>query len=123
MASKQIKIGSNSGKLKKFIIASMKDKLHHTKGTAKELKRIESLINEHSVEMKNKKDTKAKDRKVSFFSSVPDRRLKSLAKNGRDYSKPTLNELIEEARRSNGKEKPKAWMKIVSVPMGGMNKK
>ena len=36
MASKQIKIGSNSGKLKKFFIASMKDKLHHTKGTAKE---------------------------------------------------------------------------------------
>lgn len=119
MASKQIKIGSNSGKLKKFIIASMKDKLHHTKGTAKELKRIESLINEQSVEMKN---TKTKDRKVSFYSSVPDRRLKSLVKNGRDYSKPTLNELVEEARRSNGKEKPKAWMKIVSVPMGGMKK-
>ena len=116
-------MGSNSGKLKKFIIASMKDKLYHTKGTAKELKRIESLINEHSVEMKNKKDTKTKDRKVSFYSSVPDRRLKSLAKNGRDYSKPTLNELIEEARRSNGKEKPKTWMKIVSVPMSGMSKK
>jgi len=122
MVSKQAKIGSNSGKLKKFIIASMKDKLHHTKGTEKELKRIKSLINEYSEEIKNKK-TKTMDRKVSFYSSVPVRRLKSLAKNGRDYSKPTLNELVEEARRSNGKEKPKAWMRIVSVPMGGMNKK
>ena len=61
--------------------------------------------------------------KKTFYSSVPVRRLKNLAKNGRDYSKPTLNELVEEARRSNGKEKPKAWMRIVSVPMGGMNKK
>lgn len=122
MVSKQLKIGSNSGKLKKFIIASMKDKLHHTKGTAKELKRLKSLIDEHSEEMKNKKSTKTMDRKVSFYSSVPDRRLKSLAKSGRDYSKPTLNELVEEARRSNGKEKPKAWMRIVSVPMGGQNK-
>lgn len=122
MVSKQLKIGSNSGKLKKFIIASMKDQLHHTKGTTKELKRIKSLINEQSEEMKNKRNTKTMERKVSFYSSVPDRRLKSLAKNGRDYSKPTLNELVEEARRSNGKEKPKAWMKIVSVPMGGQNK-
>ena len=51
--------------------------------------------------MKNKKNTKAKDRKVSFYSSVPDRRLKSLVKNGRDYSKPTLNELVEEARQND----------------------
>ena len=61
-------------------------------------------------------------RKRTFYSSVPDRRLKSLVKNGRDYSKPTLNELVEEARRSNGQKKPKAWVKIVSVPMGGLNK-
>ena len=68
MVSKQAKIGSNSGKLKKFIIASMKDKLHHTKGTEKELKRIKSLINEYSEEIKNKKKTKTMDRKVSFYS-------------------------------------------------------
>ncbi len=122
MASKQLKIGSNSGKLKKFIIASMKDQLYHTKGTAKELKRLKSIINEQSEETKNKKNTKTMNRKATFYSSVPDRRLKSLAKNGRDYSKPTLNEIVEEARRSNGKEKPKTWMKIVHVPMGGMSK-
>ena len=60
--------------------------------------------------------------KRTFYSSVPDRKLKGLVKNGRDYSKPTLNELVEEARRSNGQKKPKAWMKIVSVPIGGQKK-
>lgn len=60
--------------------------------------------------------------KKTFYSSVPDRRLKSLVKNGRDYSKPTLNEIIEEARRSNNTKKPQTWMKVVSVPMGGMKK-
>ena len=67
---------------------------------------------------KRKKDMPKK----SFYSTVPDRRLKSLVKNGRDYSKPTLNEIIEEARRSNNTKKPQTWMKIVSVPMGGMKK-
>ena len=62
-------------------------------------------------------------KKVTFYSSVPDRKLKSLVKNGRDYLKPTLNELLEEARRSNGQKKPQSWMKIVRVPMGGLNKK
>ena len=57
--------------------------------------------------------------KKTFYSTVPDRRLKSLVKNGRDYSKPTLNEQIIAARESLGKKKPTAWMKIVSVPMGG----
>lgn len=61
--------------------------------------------------------------KKTFYSTEPDRRLKSLVKNGRDYSKPTLNEIIEEARRSNNTKKPQTWMKIVSVPMGGMNKR
>ena len=44
--------------------------------------------------------------KKTFYSTVPDRRLKSLVKNGRDYSKPTLNEIIEEARRSKGHTVP-----------------
>ena len=61
--------------------------------------------------------------KKTFYSTEPDRRLKSLVKNGRDYSKPTLNEIIEEARRSHNTKKPQTWMKIVSVPMGGMNKR
>ena len=58
-----------------------------------------------------------------FYSTVPSSRLKSLVKNGRDYSKPTLGELLEEARRSNGQKKPQTWTKIVPVPMGGMNKR
>ena len=62
-------------------------------------------------------------RKRTFYSTVSDSKLKSLVKNGRDYSKPTLNEQITAARESLGKKKPQAWMKIVSVPMGGMNKK
>lgn len=62
-------------------------------------------------------------KKINFYSSVPANRLKSLVKNGRDYSKPTLGELVEEARRSNGQKKPQAWTKIVPTPMGGMNKR
>lgn len=52
--------------------------------------------------------------KLTFYSTVPDRRLKSLVKNGRDYSKPTLNEIMEEARRSNNTKKPQPWTRIVS---------
>lgn len=48
--------------------------------------------------------------------------LRNLAKNGRDYSKPTLNEQLTAARESLSRKKPKVWMKIVSVPMGGMKK-
>ena len=62
-------------------------------------------------------------RKKTFYSSVSASKLKSLVKNGRDYSKPTLNEQITAARESLGKKKPKAWLNIVSVPMGGMRKK
>ena len=41
----------------------------------------------------------------------------------RDYSKPALSDLVNEARESNGLKKPRPWIKIISVPMGGMNKK
>ena len=40
----------------------------------------------------------------------------------RDYSKPTLSDLVNEARASNGTKKPRTWIKFISVPMGGMNK-
>lgn len=62
-------------------------------------------------------------RRKTFYSSVPANRLRSLAKSERDYSKPTLNEIVEEARRSNKRKKPQEWVRIVSVPMGGMNKR
>ena len=41
----------------------------------------------------------------------------------RDYSKPALSDLVNEARESNGTKKPRPWIKMISVPMGGMNKK
>ena len=41
----------------------------------------------------------------------------------RDYSKPALSDLVNEARESNGTKKSRHWIKIISVPMGGMNKK
>ena len=42
---------------------------------------------------------------------------------GRDYSKPSLSDMVNEARASNGTKKPRTWIKFISVPMGGMNKK
>jgi hypothetical protein len=41
----------------------------------------------------------------------------------RDYSKPTLNEIVEKARDSLNKAKPSKWIKIISTPMGGKNKR
>ena len=55
--------------------------------------------------------------------SKTDRMLRQLAKNGRDYSTPTLESQISRSRKSEGKERPNQWLKIVSVPMGGQNKK
>ena len=55
--------------------------------------------------------------------SKTDKMLRELAKNGRDYSKPTLESQISRSRKAEGKERPKQWLKIVSVPMGGLNKK
>lgn len=60
--------------------------------------------------------------KKNFYSSVPVSRLKSLAKSVRDYSKPTLNEVVEKARESLNKAKPSKWVKIIPTPMGGMKK-
>lgn len=52
-----------------------------------------------------------------------DKMLQELAKNGRDYSKPTLESQISKARIAEGKDRQRQWLKIVSVPMGGQNKK
>jgi hypothetical protein len=52
-----------------------------------------------------------------------DKMLRELAKNGRDYSRPTLESQISKSRQVEGKERPKQWIKIVSIPMGGMNKR
>lgn len=61
--------------------------------------------------------------KKSLYSSVPCSRLKSLAKSVRDYSKPTLGEVVQKARESLNEAKPSNWIKIISTPMGGMRKK
>ena len=55
--------------------------------------------------------------------SKTDKMLRELAKNNRDYSKPTLESQISKSRHAEGKERPKQWLKIVSIPMGGQNKK
>ena len=55
--------------------------------------------------------------------SKTDKMLRELAKNGRDYSKPTLESQISKSRQAEGKERPKPWLKIISIPMGGQNKK
>lgn len=55
--------------------------------------------------------------------SKTDKMLRELAKNGRDYSKPTLESQISRSRQAKGKERPMQWLKIVSIPMGGQNKK
>lgn len=55
--------------------------------------------------------------------SKTDKMLRELAKNGRDYSKPSLESQISKSRQAEGKERPKQWLKIVSIPMGGQNKK
>ena len=62
----------------------------------------------------------AKDAIERGSKSVSSKWLKDLVKNGRDYSKPTLNEQLKETRVE---KKRSPWMKIVSVPMGGLNKK
>ena len=65
--------------------------------------------------------TKAPKRPVRL--SKTDKMLRDLPKNGRDYSKPTLESQISRARIAEGKDRQKPWVKTVSVPMGGQNKK
>ena len=60
--------------------------------------------------------------KKSLYSSTPCSKLRSLAKSVRDYSKPTLGEVVQKARESLNKAKPTKWIKIISTPMGGMSK-
>ena len=55
--------------------------------------------------------------------SKTDKMLRELAKNGRDYSKPTLESQVSRAWNADGKDRQKQWLKIVSIPMGGQNKK
>ena len=63
-----------------------------------------------------RKNTKSKTAKESKKKAGHPSRV-------RDYSKPALSDLVNEARESNGLKKPRPWIKIISVPMGGMNKK
>lgn len=69
------------------------------------------------------KDDYGKASKRPVRLSKTDKMLQELAKNGRDYSKPTLESQISRARITDGKDRQEPWVKIVSVPMGGQNKK
>ena len=62
-------------------------------------------------------------RKTSKNSNTQEKKKPRGLNRTRDYSKPTLSDQINEARASNGTKKPTQWMKIVSVPMGGMNRR
>lgn len=81
------------------------------------------VIKDYCYICQHKQSNECYDAKKSFYSSVPGSRLRSLAKSVRDYSKPTLNEIVEKARDSLNKAKPSKWIKIISTPMGGKNKR
>ena len=78
---------------------SLSPKLEYDRGIAGRRKNTKS------------KTTKESKRRIGHPSRV------------RDYSKPALSDLVNKARESNGTKKPKPWIKIITVPMGGMNKK
>lgn len=56
-------------------------------------------------------------------SGFPDKALGELVKNDRDYSKPSLGSQINHILQTENKERPRKWVSVISVPMGGQNKK
>ena len=89
----------------------------------KEAKKIAKRNHLSPITMDKDDYGNAKVSKQRVRLSKTDKMLQELAKNGRDYSKPTLESQISRARISEGKNRQKPWLKIVSVPMGGQNKK
>lgn len=83
---------------------------------------------------KYKKPSNGKVKKVGKYSGigsegslhntgrrVSSRGLGKLLENGRDYSKPTESSKIADALKN--KKKNQQWVQVISVPMGGQNKK
>ena len=111
---------SKGSKLTEEEIAARKLEKKRRKKEAKKVAKKNSLS---PVTMDKDDYGKAKASKHPVRLSKTDKMLQELAKNGRDYSKPTLESQISRARKTEGKDRPKPWLKIVSVPMGGQNKK
>ena len=107
-------------KLKEEEIAARKLEKKQRKKDAKKITKRNQLS---PITMDKDDYGKAKDSKRPVHLSKTDKMLQELAKNGRDYSKPTLESQISRARIAEGKDRQKPWLKIVSVPMGGQNKK
>ena len=107
---------SNGSKLTDEEIAARKLEKKRKKKKAKK-----NSLTPVTMERDDYGSTKASKRPVRL--SKTDKMLQELARNGRDYSKPTLESQISKARIAEGKDRQKPWLKIVSVPMGGQNKK
>ena len=78
----------------------------------------------YSLHPKLERDTGIAGRRKTTKKKLTNETIKKSKHLGRvrDYSKPTLSDLVNEARASNGTKKPRTWIKFISVPMGGMNK-
>ena len=93
------------------------EKKSHSRSSCKQIPKIKGIkpitYGKELEELNKKRSNEQKDISI----------LKKLAKNGRDYSKPTLESELNSKRDSDRKENKRQWVKIVSIPMGGMNKK
>ena len=89
----------------------------------KEAKKITKRNHLSPITMDKDDYGNAKAPKRPVRLSKTDKILQELARNGRDYSKLTLESQLSRSRISEGKDRQKPWLKIVSVPMGGQNKK
>ena len=93
-------------KLKKAILQSLRLAVQGKKAKKKKIKGKE--INSYKPNGKTRIDTGSKRYTPS---------LKGLVENGRDYSRAQINET-----QCNNKKKSQ-WVSIVSIPMGGQNKR
>ena len=62
-------------------------------------------------------------RKQSDSTQKKKKRIPDIFKKEGEVHKPRLSELLEQSRASLGTKKPHQWVSMVSVPMGGQNKK
>lgn len=96
-------------KLKKAILQSLRLAVQGKKAKKKKIKGKE--INNYKHNSKTRIDAGPK-------CCVPS--LNGLIENGRDYSKPSLESQINETQCNKKKSQ---WVSIISIPMGGQNKR
>ncbi|MBQ8713173.1 MAG: hypothetical protein IJ551_10210 [Prevotella sp.] len=70
-----------------------------------------------------KKNVLHRRRNIYKPNNKHERKKNDIFKRDGDSHKPSLGDLLEQSRASLGKKKPQQWVSIVSVPMGGQNKK